>query len=225
MAYGSSASGYDVQDRGQDDRRRLGEVQQLRRLVEDGAGVAQVGVDVPVDARLGAVEQRAGVREDDGIVVDVDDPGLRGDGLGDLVGAARRRDAGAEVEELPYPRLGGEVAHGAAEERPVRPRGEGHVRPDLERFLGSRPVGGVVVLSTQQVVVHPGLVRRAGIERQRAEPARGAALFWRRCLVAGHLAAFPGRCRTAWSRVRRVLVTCRWQRAWRGPWPPPEETG
>jgi hypothetical protein len=77
-----------VQDRDQHDRRRLGEVQQLRCLFEDGAGVAQVGVDVPVDARLGAVEARAGVREDDGIVVDVDDPGLWRDGLGDLVGAA-----------------------------------------------------------------------------------------------------------------------------------------
>src|SRR6185437_16428328 len=97
--------GDDVQDGDQHDRHRLGEVQQLARLVEDCAGVAQVGVDVPVDPDVGAGKQGAGVREDDGVVVDVDDPCFRGDGLGDLVGAARRRDAGADVEELPYPRL------------------------------------------------------------------------------------------------------------------------
>ena len=36
----------------------------------------------------------------DGVVVHVDDPGFGGDGLGDLVGVARRGDAGADVQEL-----------------------------------------------------------------------------------------------------------------------------
>jgi hypothetical protein len=62
------------------------------------------------------------VREHDRVVVDVDDPALRRDLLGDLVGVARRGDAGADVEELPYPRLAGQVADGAPEERPVRAR-------------------------------------------------------------------------------------------------------
>ena len=34
------------------------------------------------------------------VVVDVDDPGPRDDGLGDLVGVVRGRDAGADVKEL-----------------------------------------------------------------------------------------------------------------------------
>ena len=51
----------------------------------------------------------------------VDHAGLEGDALGDLVGVVRGRDTGANVEELAYPGVGGEVAYGAAEERPVRP--------------------------------------------------------------------------------------------------------
>jgi hypothetical protein len=94
-----------------------------------------------------AGQQRAGVREDDRVVVHVDDPGLRRDRLGDLVGAARGRDAGADVEELPDPRLAGEVTDGPAEKRAVRVGTRGQVRVDLERCLGDRPVGGVIVLA------------------------------------------------------------------------------
>jgi hypothetical protein len=47
----------------------------------------------------------------------------------------------------------------AAEERPVGPRGERPLGVDLERRLGCGPVGGVVVLAAEQVVIHPGLVR------------------------------------------------------------------
>jgi hypothetical protein len=40
------------------------------------------------------------VQEDHGIVVDVDDPGIRMPGLGDLVGIGTGRQAGPDVEEL-----------------------------------------------------------------------------------------------------------------------------
>ena len=60
----------------------------------------------------------AGVREHDLVVVDVDDPALRGDGLRHLVRVARRRQPGADVKELPDAGLAGQVPHGAAEERP-----------------------------------------------------------------------------------------------------------
>jgi hypothetical protein len=43
------------------------------------------------------------MRQDQGIVVDVDDPRLRGDGLGDLMGIVRRRQAGPDIQELPDP--------------------------------------------------------------------------------------------------------------------------
>jgi hypothetical protein len=57
------------------------------------------------------------------VVVDVDDPARRGDRLGHLVGVARGRKPGADVEELADPLRGGQVADGPPEERPVGLRG------------------------------------------------------------------------------------------------------
>ena len=113
--------------------------------------------------------------EDDRIVIHVDNPGLRGDRLGDLVGVARGGNAGADVEELPDSRLAGEVADGAPEKRPVGAGGEARVRVDLEHCLGGDAVGGEVVLAAEQVVVHPGLVRDADVERRRARLLGSAA--------------------------------------------------
>jgi len=87
---------------------------------QDDTGIAQVGVDVVGGALRVAGQQRTGVSEHHRVVVHVDDPGRGRDGLGDLVGVARRRDAGADVEELPHPRFPGEVADGAPEERSLR---------------------------------------------------------------------------------------------------------
>ena len=50
---------YRVQYRDQRDRYRLGEVKQLACVVQDGAGVAKVGVDVLRGARGGAAFIRA----------------------------------------------------------------------------------------------------------------------------------------------------------------------
>jgi hypothetical protein len=135
---------------------------------------------------LAAGQQGPRVREHDRVVVHVHHPALRRDRLSDLVRVAGRRDAGPDVEELADLRLGGEVADSAAEERPVCLRGEGHLRVDLEHRLGRRPVSGVIVLAAQHVVVYPGLVRPAGVERQRPH-AVGSC-----CLVAAHLHALRG---------------------------------
>jgi len=89
------------------------------------------------------------VREDDRVVIGVHDPRLRRDRLRDLVGVARCRNAGADVQELAYPRLSGEVADGATEERPVRARGEEHLRVDLQPRLDGGPVGREVVFAAQ----------------------------------------------------------------------------
>jgi len=88
------------------------------------------------------------------------------------VGVACGRDTGADVEELANSCLSGEVVDHPPEERPVRPRGETELRPYLERFLGGGPVRSVVVLAAEQVVIDPGMVRLAGVER--------------RCCVVGH---------------------------------------
>jgi hypothetical protein len=63
------------------------------------------------------------------------------------MGVARGRDAGADVQELPDPGVGGEVADGPAEKRAVRVGAGGQVRVDLKRRFGDRPVGGVIVLA------------------------------------------------------------------------------
>ena len=58
-------------------------------------------------------QQGPGVGEHDRVAIDVHDPGLGRDRLGDLVSAARRRDTGADVQELAHPRLPGKVADSA----------------------------------------------------------------------------------------------------------------
>ena len=153
-----------VQDRHQHDRHRLGEVERLRRPVQDRAGVAQVGVEVVGGAFRGAGEQRAGVRQHDGVVVHVDHPALGGDGLGDLVAVGRGRDAGPDVEELPDPRLGGQVADRAGHEGTVGAHRVDQVRIGLQRRVAGRPVHRVVVLAAEPVIVDPGDVRHAGVK-------------------------------------------------------------
>ena len=76
--------------------------------------------------------------------------------------------------KLANARLADEVADHAAEERAVSAGGEDRLRGDLEHCLGGRPVGCVVVLTAEQVVVHPGLVRHAGVERRRPGLGRAA---------------------------------------------------
>jgi hypothetical protein len=77
-----------VQDRGQDDRDRAAEVEGPGRLGQDRERLAQVGFDEVGSALGGADQQGAGVTQDDRVVVDVDDPGLRRDRLGYLVDVA-----------------------------------------------------------------------------------------------------------------------------------------
>lgn len=60
------------------------------------------------------------MREDDRVVVAVDDACIRGGLLCDLVKVGLRRDAGPYVEELTYAPLG-EPAGGAVHERAVDP--------------------------------------------------------------------------------------------------------
>src|SRR5256885_15422805 len=71
-------------------------------VIEDGVGLAQVGVDVGGGPAVQSVgQQSSGVGEDDGVVVDVDDAGGGVDRLGDFVDVVGGGNAGADVEELP----------------------------------------------------------------------------------------------------------------------------
>ena len=83
-------------------------------------GVAEVRLDVGGAALGRGGEQGPGVGEHERVVVDVDDPGGRGDALRDLVHVVRGRQAGADVEEL--------------RDRPPRPARYLTARPRNARF-------------------------------------------------------------------------------------------
>src|SRR6266699_4503166 len=108
-----------------------------------------------------------GVGEHDRVVVDVDDAALRRRTLGDLMRVVLFRDACADVEELPYSGLTGQVAHYPAEEGTVGARIGPHAfqaaGPGGIRLLGGCPVHGKVRLPAQKVVVDPCDVRDARV--------------------------------------------------------------
>ena len=109
-------------------------------------------------------EQRLAVRADHRIVVDVHHPRVWRDRLRHLVHAVLRGQAGAEVEKLADARLAGQVAHHAADERPVVADDPRDVGERGEQLLRGPPVGGEVILAAQNVVVDPGDVRHRGID-------------------------------------------------------------
>ena len=111
-----------------------------------------------------AGQQTTGVREHDRVVVHVDDESLRGDRLGDRVGVTRGRDAGADVQELPDPLIGGQVAHRAGQEGPGRADRCHQAGEDGHCFLTRAAVGGEVVPPAEPVVLDPGDVGHAGID-------------------------------------------------------------
>jgi len=150
-----------VQERDEYEPDRLAEVDHVTDVlvVEDRLRFARVRVNVGGPALGRGGQQGPRVSEDQGVVVAVHDPAGRVDGLGDLVHAVRRRQPGADVEELPDARLGRQVPHGPAQERPVLPRGGASVRRMLQHLLRQRPVGGEVVLPADHVVVHAGGMR------------------------------------------------------------------
>ena len=79
--------------------------------------------------------------------VGVDDPGLGGEALRDLVGVVSRRQAGADVEELPDAIAFRQAAHRVGQEQPGEPGDQRHRQHDLEDAFGGGPVGGEVVLA------------------------------------------------------------------------------
>jgi len=109
------------QDRDQAQRDGLIEVQCPRGLFEDLRRVLEVGVDVVGESLGPAGQQRTRVRENDGVVVDVDDPRVRGDALGDLVDVLRGGQPGADVEELPDAVPPGQLRDGPAKDVPDVP--------------------------------------------------------------------------------------------------------
>jgi len=143
---------------------RAGEVQRPGRLFEDLLRGAQVRVDVVGDTLRGAGKQRPGVGEHDRVVVHVDHAAVGRHCLRHLVGVVRRRDPGADVEELPDPGLGGEEPHDPGQERPVGPHRHDDPRIGRDHRVTGGAVGREVILAAQPVVMHPGAVGHLGVK-------------------------------------------------------------
>jgi hypothetical protein len=155
---------HDLHDRDQHHRHRTAEVQGPGGLGQDLPRVPEVRVDVGTRTLFAALQQCLRVGEDDRVVVHVDHPRVRRNALRDLVGVVRRRDAGADVEELADARLTGEEADRAGQERPVGADRPGPLRIGLQRHVRGGPVGREVVLPAQPVVIDARDVRDTGVE-------------------------------------------------------------
>ena len=104
------------------------------------------------------------------------------------MGVVRGRDAGADVEELPDPGLGGQEPHHPGEERSVGAHRGDDAGVGLEHRVAGRAVGGEVVLAAQPIVMHPGAVGHAGIDDA---PGAAVSVPARRLFGARHRSAFP----------------------------------
>jgi hypothetical protein len=104
------------------------------------------------------------MRQDQRVVVDVDDARLRSHPLGDLVGVVGGGQAGADVEELPDAGLTGQVTHRAGEEGAARLGVLHNGREDLADLVADLAVDGVVVLAAEPVVPDPGAVGGARVQ-------------------------------------------------------------
>ena len=133
------------------------------RIGQDRIRVGQVPLQGD-HARAG--QQRAGVRDHHRILVDIGHPAVRVSGPGELVGVLRGGQPAAGVDELPDA-LPGQPGDGAGQEHPVLPGPHRQQREHLYEACRLGPVGGVVVLPAEQVVVHAGDIGPAGIDRGR----------------------------------------------------------
>ena len=153
-----------MQDGQQQHGHGLAEIERGRRPGEDRRRVAQVGADVPAPALGPAGEQGPGVDQHERVVVDVGDRALGRHLLRQFVGAARGGQAGTDVQELADAAVTGQVAHRPGQERPVGPCPGHHVRAAAGHLVADRPVGFVVILAAEPVVVHPRRMRHPRIE-------------------------------------------------------------
>jgi hypothetical protein len=163
--------GHEMQHRDQQDRDRLIEAEHRTDpgVPGDPARVPQVAADDR--GALDAVQRVAGVRDHHRVVVNVDDAAVRRLRPRRLVHVPHGRQPGPDIEELPDPRVAGQVADRAAEEAPVLLDGAAHhvLAEHVKGPPSGLPVGREVVLAAEHVVVHPRDVR---FFRAKRHPAR-----------------------------------------------------
>jgi hypothetical protein len=167
----------EVQYGGEDQRDRPVEVDQPAGVLrlQDLPGLVQVALE---DGSPGFVgEQCPAVRYGHRVDVDVDDPAVRVGGEGHVVHVALGRDAGADVEELPYAERG-QLAYRAAQEGAVGLEGGREVRVAGRDLAGEFPVRREVVGAADPVVVDPGDARGVDVDLGRGP---GGAFGGARC--------------------------------------------
>jgi hypothetical protein len=112
-------------------------------------GVVQVRIDVRARTLRAAGQQRPGVPEHHGVVVDVNDPAIWRGPLRRFMCVLYGRQVGADVEELAHVGRGREIAHHATQEGAVRPGDVQDRREHRDELVGCRAVYREVVLAAR----------------------------------------------------------------------------
>jgi len=108
-----------------------------------------------------------------GVVVGVDDLGVRGHPLGDLVGVVGGGQPGTNVEELTDAGVTGQIPDRTGEEGPGGAGVLDDRRERLENLVADLAIDGEVVLAAKPVVPDPGRLRHVGVDLGRLPGASG----------------------------------------------------
>jgi hypothetical protein len=158
----------EVQDRGEEQPDRLGEVESAPQLGvgEEIVGGTEVASDVGGGGWRGADDAGTKVGDDHGVVIDVDHPRVGSESLGEVVHAGGDGKTGPEVQELSETFSFGQQGHGPVEESSILSRGQANRGKYLSDPVPGFPVGGEVVFSTEPVVVTTTRVHFRGVDAQ-----------------------------------------------------------
>ena len=153
-----------MHDRDEHHRHRAAQVQEamIPRVGQELCWPAQVGSHH--DGPVGNRQQRAAVRDDDGVTVRVHHPRAGVDRLGDLMDRIPGGQTRPDVEKLVDSRLGREEPDHAPDEPPVLHHRLAQLRHQRKKPGGGNPVGLEVILAAEKVVIHPGGVRDRHIQ-------------------------------------------------------------
>ncbi len=210
-----------MHDRDQHHGDRLAEVEGPPRPGRDRRPVPQVGLNVVRLPFRAACQQGAGVADDQRVMVNVDDPRLRGGALRHVVRVVGGGQPGSDVKELADARRR-QLRHRGGQEAPQHGRDQrqlGHRGPHVVPGLA---VGAEVVLAADPVIPHPGRVGDAGVEAGERDAAaffRGLRRILRHgtllqpCAARAVSGCFGQRlsCRDLGPPDRSDIGSCRWK--------------
>ena len=141
------------------------------------SNVAGVGQD---ECGVLVLSQRADLLVPDHrrVAVDIDDPRVRSQALGDLVHVVCRRQAGAVVDELPDAPFISEIANHPFQETPAIARHRLRAGEHALDLVRCHAVDGVVVSPAEQVVVHAGTADRFSVDTGEIVSCHSRSVLW-----------------------------------------------